>query len=47
MIDSRDVRVHEDALHEITPLPYDPDLGDNEWYCKDCKITVRVPGWRD
>lgn len=43
----RDVTHHEAAGCRIEELPYDPDLGDNEWRCVDHRITVRVPGWKD
>lgn len=42
---SRDVRDHENAGHTVTELPYDPDLGEDQWHCQQCQVAVVVPGW--
>jgi hypothetical protein len=45
--DIYDLRAHEEAGHVLIELPYDPDLGDNEWRCEQCGRNVGVPGWRN
>jgi hypothetical protein len=45
-IASTNVVHHEIAGHNVEDLPYDPDLGDNQWRCVDCDLIVEVPGWR-
>lgn len=42
---SQNVLDHEDAGHPLTELEYDPDLGETQWRCEQCRITVVVPGW--
>jgi hypothetical protein len=42
---SRNIIHHEDAGCDIEDLPYDPDLGDNQWQCKTHDRFVEVPGW--